>query len=195
MAGLSELNMLKIQMDMKLRHFFFWSFLLLQFFHVETFAAPIPGISSLLKAPSKGISFDLKGFYLHPAQTGWELKGDTTPEKGEISVRFLAPQGTGMLSVKTETLKNSATLESYSKKWIKEYSSYGFDLLGSKPFIQSGTKSLVIDLFHKKTQQQVRQVILLKDKTSVIMTCSENIQKFEKALKACNSIIRTFRWL
>jgi hypothetical protein len=193
MTELSDLNMLKIQMDMKLKHLFLGILLLLQFFHVKTLAAPAPGVTSILKPTSKGIAFNLKGFYLHPGKSGWLLK-ENSQEKGEISVRFQPLQGSGSLAVRTETLKQATSLESYSKKWLKEYSSYGFDLLGSKPFTQDDTRSLVIDLFHKKTQQQVRQVILVKDKTSVVMTCSENVQKFSQTLKVCNSIIRTFQW-
>lgn len=167
----------------------------LQFLPVKTLAAPFPGMGSSKLTSNQGIlHLPQKGFQISVAQTNWKLLPLETETKQEVGFRFYDEKTKATLSLKSDTLTQPTTLEAYSKKWIREYASFGFDFLGSKPFLQNESKALVIDLFHKKLQKQTRQVIFLKDKTSVILTCTHDVQNFQKILPECNSIIRTFRW-
>ena len=93
-----------------------------------------------------------------------------------------------------ETLRTEMTLENYTKKWIRDYSNYGFDVLGSQTFALNGSKALVVDLFHKKSEQQMRQVLFLKNKKVVTLTCRDQQKTFEQTLIGCNQISKSFEW-
>lgn len=161
---------------------------------VKTFASPVPALgSSALSNPSKAYMFHLRGFSLRPSSANWKLA--KSESASEISVNFENAKTSGSFSVKTETLSNVTNVEHYSKRWIRDYAFFGFDVLGARPFNQGTARGYVIDLFHKKQNKQVRQVVFLKDKTSVILTCTDDQNKFKDTLNSCNSAVKTFEWL
>lgn len=115
--------------------------------------------------------------------------------ENDFQARYMRPNSTsGSLAVRIETLKSDLTLESYTKKWMRDYTSYGFEVLGTNSFQQNGAKGLVIDLVHKKADYQLRQVLFLKNKRVVILTCRDQQKKFQQTLIGCNQISRTFEW-
>jgi hypothetical protein len=158
------------------------------------YAAPYPATgSSLLVAPEMGLFWKRQGFSVKTSGTGWQL-GSPLPED-EGQVRYIRPnQPTASLSVRTEALKTDMTLENYSKRWMRDYVSYGFELLGTQSFGQDGNKGLVVDLLHKKNEQQLRQVLFLKNKRVVILTCRDQQKGFEQTLLGCNQISKSFQW-
>jgi hypothetical protein len=170
---------------------------------VNSLASPIPAMgSSALASSSKGYNFNLRGFRLTKGQTNWSLQSPPDSEaravetkSHEISLRYQSPISHGFLAVKTETLSAPVNVEFYAKKWIRDYSYYGFDVLGAKAFNQGNARGYVIDLFHPKKSKQMRQVVFLRDKTAVIMTCSDEKSQFSLTLSNCNSILKTFAWL
>lgn len=163
-------------------------------------AAPLPGTaSSALTSPEFGLFYSIKGFQLK-SQALWAMdksKEDELSDSGkEFSVFYLHPEfKQARLSVRTDTLKAEITLENYTKKWMKDYSSYGFDVLGAKTFQTQFAKGLVVDLHHKKKDTQLRQVIFLKDKTAVILTCLDQTKSFTQSLVGCNQLVRSFQWM
>lgn len=159
----------------------------------NAYAAPVPGTgSSLLVAPELGLFWKHQGFQLKTGDTGWQM--NSSGEGENRIVRYSDPDVTGSLAVHTETLKADLTLENYTKKWMKDYPSYGFDVLGTRTFAQNGAKGLVIDLVHRKSDQQLRQVLFLKNKKAVVLTCKDEQKKFEKTLHNCNQISKSFQW-
>ncbi len=182
-------------------------FIIFFFPKVECFASPIPGMgSSNLVSPSKGYNFNLRGFRLTKGQTNWGLQAATATNQNsteeasfkrgkEISVRFQSPISNGFLAVKTETLATPITVEFYAKKWIRDYSYYGFDVLGAKSFSQGNARGYVIDLYHSKKLKQMRQVVFLREKTAVILTCTDEKKQYQLTLSNCNNITKTFSWL
>lgn len=160
-------------------------------------ASPHPATaSSLGLSPVKGLFFARKGFIL-PAPAHWTLDSDGSENDEEFSVEYQSKTlGSAKLALKTDTLKNSVSLEAYAKKWMKDYSSYGFDLLGAKPFTnENKAKGLVVDLKHRKKNQQIRQVIYLQNKTAVTLTCLDDIKSFQQTLADCNLFFKNFSWL
>ncbi len=158
------------------------------------YGAPYPATgSSLLVAPEKGLFWSRYGFQLKTGQTGWLLG---SPSQDDDSfVRYVRPNSsTGSLAIRMETLRTEMTLENYTKKWIRDYSNYGFDVLGSQTFALNGSKALVVDLFHKKSEQQMRQVLFLKNKKVVTLTCRDQQKTFEQTLIGCNQISKSFEW-
>lgn len=158
------------------------------------YAAPYPATgSSLLVAADSGLFWLRQGFQLKTPSLDWQMGSPDSDDENEV--RFLRASKPGAsVSVRSETLKTELTLENYSKRWMKDYSNYGFDLLGTQTFIQSGTKALVVDLIHKKSQLQMRQVLFLKNKRVVILTCRDEQKSFEQTLSGCNQISKSFQW-
>jgi hypothetical protein len=157
---------------------------------LNAFASPFPATGAALLAPQKGLFFMAHGFHL-ASPTGWTLQEPFT---------FVSPQSSSAkLSIKEDILPTETHLETYAKRWMKDYTSYGFDFLGSRPFVNIGlgnkaTKGLVVDLLHKASDRQLRQVIFLKKKHAVILTCVDQKKEFNQTLNDCNQTIRSFEW-
>jgi hypothetical protein len=98
------------------------------------------------------------------------------------------------MSVRSHKMNPKYNLEGYAKSWVKEYSQYGFDVLGSRNFDQVGFSGLVIDLIHKKKSKQLRQVLFEKDKQVVVFTCTDEMETFSQSIQSCNQIVQSFRW-
>jgi hypothetical protein len=163
----------------------------------------MPGAgSSILVAPEKGLFFSLKGFTLG-APSAWSLEKTHDEQEAkegfdandEFSVTYTNPLfPSAKLSVKTDTLRSETSIEAYAKKWMKDYSSYGFDVLSAKTFSNQHSKGLVVDLMFKKQGTQLRQVIYLHGKTTVTLTCLDQVKLFKASILGCNQIISTFAW-
>jgi hypothetical protein len=160
-------------------------------------AAPHPGTStSVLTDPQQGHYFQSQGFNLRTLGTDWL----PTPQNKESlfeSVRF-APKGdiesTASLSVRTDTLSKQSTLEFYTKKWMRDYPSYGFEVLGAKSFAVGGSPGLVVDMVQRSKNKQIRQVILQKGQRVAILTCLDKQTHFQKTLVSCNQLVKNFEW-
>ncbi len=158
----------------------------------HAFAAPHPASgSSALVAPQKGLFLIPQGFILKTEKTSWQLAAESKDQKLRYSQ---GKNSTALLSVQTENLKTDMKIEDYAKRWMKDYSLYGFDVLGSKLFNHNGQKALVMDVLQRKQKQQVRQVLFLNNKKVVILTCQEQEKKFNQILADCNQVARSFEW-
>ncbi|MGZ3743500.1 MAG: hypothetical protein ACXWRE_00165 [Pseudobdellovibrionaceae bacterium] len=160
-------------------------------------AAPYPATStSLLTDPQLGHYFQSQGFSLKTLGTDWL----PIPQNKDFlfeSVRF-TPKGniesSASLSVRTDTLIKQSSLETYAKKWMRDYPSYGFEVLGAKSFNFAGSPGLVVDMVQKNKNKQIRQVILQKGQRVAILTCLDNQTNFQKTLISCNQLVKNFDW-
>lgn len=103
-------------------------------------------------------------------------------------------QSEASMSVRTDTLSKQSSLESYAKKWMRDYPSYGFEVLGAKSFTMAGGPGLVVDMVQKSKNKQIRQVILQKGLRVAILTCLDQQSNFQKTLAACNQLVKNFEW-
>lgn len=157
-------------------------------------AAPHPASgSSALVSAEKGLFWLPKGFSVKTENTSWQLS-DAGKDGSKISY-LTTKSPKALLSVQTDSLKTDLKLEDYAKRWVKDYSLYGFDILGTKVFTHNGQKSLVIDLLQKKQRQQLRQVLFLKNKKIVVITCQDEEKKFPDILAECNQVAKSFDWM
>lgn len=153
-------------------------------------ASPFPSTGSALLKPQNGLFLISHGFHVS-ISNGWNADDYLTfSSVAHPNAKF---------SIKEDTLPSDLSLEVYAKKWMKDYSSYGFDFLGSRPFVNQGlgnknAKGLVVDLAHKTSDKQLRQVIFLKKRQAVILTCVDQKQNFNQTLDDCNQMIRSFEW-
>jgi hypothetical protein len=162
----------------------------------ETYAAPYPAAgSSALVSIDKGLFLLTKGFTVRAKSPEWSLQ-NSGDEEEQANYRLQKKNShTASLSLRSEMLKTELSLESYAKRWMKDYANYGFDMLGTKPFQQNQqSRGLVVDLFHKKSDQQLRQVLFMRGKRVVIFTCKDTKKNFTSTLESCNEVAKTFQW-
>jgi hypothetical protein len=175
-------------------------------------AAPIPGTAtSKLVSPQIGLYHSPIGFQINAAHTGWAhvappagnkfIATAYRAEPGSVASQMHAdlhsqkPVGApASLTVRVDELDKAVPIDRYVAKWMKEYPRYGFDVLGSKPFTQNKQKGYVLDLVNRDQGKQLRQVVFMKQKQAVIITCRDRVATFQTSLKACNQIIKTFTW-
>ena len=174
--------------------------LIFLFISLTAGAAPHPvTTSSLLTDPEKGQSFRGFGFKLALDKSRW------FPQQKEADGLFAEIQfqnkdvktssDKSQISLRMDDLTKNQNIETYAKKWMRDYPHYGFEVLGTKTFAHSGGQGLVVDLLHRQNNKQLRQVILLKDKKVAIFTCSHEKTRFTEILTECNQLVRSFSWL
>lgn len=165
-------------------------------FPLSALAAPHPATStSALTAPEQGLYFLHKGFTLKTDGSTW-LPVAESETKLLDTVRFASkdkPQG-GYLSIRTDRVAKSASLELYTRKWMRDYPNYGFEVLATKQFSLNGQPALIVDLLSRTKGKQIRQVVLKNEDKVAIMTCMDAKEAFSASLQQCNQIIKTFRW-
>lgn len=162
------------------------------------FAAPHPvTTSSILTDPEKGQSFRGFGFKLALTHSNWiPLQKENEGLFAEVQFQNKNDlAGKGQISLRMDHLAKPQSIETYAKKWMRDYPHYGFEVLGTKAFSQGGGQGLVVDLFLRQSNKQLRQVILLQDKKVAIFTCSNDKSKFAALLGDCNQLVKSFNWL
>lgn len=158
---------------------------------LEAQSAPYPGMGSAQFADSNKGLFSLhQKFSVSTQGTNWGFA--TTPESG---MRFHKPQGQASLSIKKDHLNEKVDMKTYTKRWMRDYSGYGFEILAAKNIRLNNNEALVIDLLSRSKGQQVRQVISRNKSEIAIMTCVDQKDTFSETLKDCNKIIQNFKWI
>lgn len=162
-------------------------------------AAPHPTTSSsILASAEEGYFFKSLGFKMSTKGTLWT----TLPVERDSMVQSvkLGPMGSESnakaprLSVRVDKIDKKMTLETYSKKWMRDYTNFGFETLGNQVIQLGGGKALVVDLIQRKQNKQLRQIVLNKDQKVAVLTCIDEKDKFAQTLPICNHIARSFEW-
>ena len=161
-------------------------------------AAPMPGTSSsTLVSQKPGIFFSSHGFRIDAANTAWiqsappkKIPSLVTVYKAPVPIDGQQPA----LTVRVDELRVALGLKSYVKKWMQDYSRFGFDVLTAKPVKIGESQAFLLDIVSRETKKQLRQVLFMRDKTAVILTCRDQRESFAKTVQDCNQIIRTFAW-
>lgn len=158
-------------------------------------AAPYPATStSALTAPEKGLYFLHRGFTLKTEGTNW-VPVSSSEQSLLDTVRFSSNASKdGSLSIRTDKVAKSASLDLYTRKWMRDYPNYGFEVISAKNFTLNGSPALVVDMLSRSKNKQIRQVILKNNDRVAIMTCLDNKDTFNKSLQNCNQIMKTFAW-
>lgn len=159
-------------------------------------AAPYPGMGSSILADSrKGYSYLHKGFFLSTEGTTW--KAQVNDDKNIFdSIRFADPDKNlgGSLSVRTDQLSKDVSLEIYTRRWMRDYPNYGFEVLKAQTITLDNSPALIVDLQSRSKSKQIRQAIFQKNNKLVIFTCLDNKESFAKSIRDCNQIIQSFKW-
>lgn len=162
------------------------------------FAAPIPATSSsLLVSEKPGIFRSPKGFKINAANTDWILSEPPTDLPSVVTL-YRSPlfhDGVqAVLTVRVDELDQKTDLKTYVKHWMKDYPILGFSVIKAKPMKVNTEIAYVLDLEESTSDRRIRQLVFLRDQTAVILTCRDRKGSFEKTLKDCNQIFRSFEW-
>ncbi|WP_347358281.1 hypothetical protein [Bdellovibrio sp.] len=162
---------------------------------VTALAAPYPATSSsALTNPEKGLYFLHKGFTLKTEGTSWVPQANSEQSILD-TVRFAAKDnGKGTLSIRTDKIAKNASLDLYTRKWMRDYPNYGFEVISAKNFELNGSPALVVDMLSRAKNKQIRQVILKHEDRVAVMTCLDDKATFSESLKNCNQIMKSFAW-
>ncbi|NUM57365.1 MAG: hypothetical protein HUU56_01970 [Bdellovibrionaceae bacterium] len=170
-------------------------FLLFLFFSMGLLAAPFPVSStSSLTDSSEGNFFASHGFRFTTSKLNWHIVPD-----GNISIfetfQYI-PKGnsSAKLTIRKDEIGKHKNIEDYAKKWMKEYPQYGFEVLATKNMTLGGGEALLIDFIHRNKRQQIRQLVLHKNKKVVIMTCIDSMTSFNVTVSDCNQMMTSFSW-
>ena len=162
-------------------------------------AAPSPGAgTSAVTNPKLGLYHSSHGFQISSAETDWQVSPPPAETKYIVTM-YESPKKfkdvKASLTVRVDNLKKAVPLKDYVQQWMRDYPKFGFEVLGSKPFAIGSNQGYVVDLKTKSADKQLRQVVFVKDKKAVILTCRDHIDNFTNTIKTCNSIIKTFSWV
>ncbi|MFP5518527.1 MAG: hypothetical protein ACLGGX_01385 [Bdellovibrionia bacterium] len=165
-----------------------------QFFVSISLAAPMPGMGSAkLSEKISTVAFKSLGFAMDLMQNEWTLEMQN--QSASKQFRFKSLENNGTLSIRIDDLKEEASLDEYSKKWIRDYPNYGFEILAQKSIKIGKAPALVIDLAQKENQKQIRQVLFLQNQRVVVLTCHNSFKAFKATAESCNRAFNSFKWL
>lgn len=99
------------------------------------------------------------------------------------------------LTVRVDDLRTNMALKSYVKKWMKDYGRFGFEVLTAKQIKVSQNQAFLLDILSRETNKQLRQLVFLRERTAVILTCRDHKASFSKTVADCNEIAKTFEWI
>ena len=166
-----------------------------------TQAAPHPGLgSSVLSQLSSGAAFSQMGFQLKKIPDLWSFDQNNashqqdTSEQNQIDLVKKtngASESIARLSFKSEPVNPKIDLQSYVRKFLRDYNQYGFDAYS----IQAPDKnSVVIDVYQKNKKTRSRQAFYKKNSQIIIATCVDEYDVFDKTLTDCNQMLNSIVW-
>ncbi len=186
----------------------YFIFILLLTFKVT--AAPHPGMgSSILNQTQNGAVFSQMGFKLNAVPLGWNFIStpnsinETTPQTTatdttkdfqiELGKKFsTGSDHTGRISFKSETTLKKLDLETYVKKYLRDYNQYGFDVSGLQSLREKN--SVIVDINQKNKKTRSRQMFFQNGTHIVMATCVDEFENFDKTIKECNLIFNGLVW-
>ncbi|MEK6554888.1 MAG: hypothetical protein AABZ31_06600 [Bdellovibrionota bacterium] len=157
-------------------------------------AAPIPFTSSSqLISEKNGIYRSPLGFSIHAGTSGWKPAAPTVKNDFVVAT-YKSDVDSSALTVRIDEIKKPITLDEYSKKWLKDYPRFGFDVLTAKKVRVGKEIGYMLDFVSPENKKQLRQILFVKNKNAVTLTCRGEQVGFSKTVRQCNEIIRNFKW-
>lgn len=167
-------------------------------------ASPHPGMgSSILNQPQTSAVFSQMGFKLTTIPAGWNFieshiaaanSLDVAKElQIEIGKSFsMDTSHIGRMSFKFDNSLKKVDLESYVKKYLRDYNQYGFDVSGLQSLREKN--SVIVDINQKNKKTRSRQMFFQNGKRIVTATCTDEFENFDKTIAECNLIFNGLSW-
>lgn len=161
-----------------------------------SFAAPHPGMgSSMINQPNWGTMFSQMGFEIKNVPTDWKALPLAEIDQPQIDLGANSPYDKARLSFRVDQLKNKIHLETYVKKFLRDYNQYGYEVLGMQTYKQSVLPAIILDVVQKNKKSRSRQMFFYnKADRVVVATCVDEFATFDKTLAKCNRILESFNW-
>jgi len=173
------------------------AFNLLFYSHI-IIAAPIPTTgSSIVNSPQWNTAFLQMGFTLKNVSNDWIFLNNSNSKialNHEISLGLRTLSNTARLHLKTETFKAKISVESYVKKFLRDYNQYGFELLSSKTMTLNNSNVVVVDLMQKNKSTQSRQIFFNHKDKILTATCIDKSDFFQMTSSMCNQLLNNLTW-
>ena len=139
--------------------------------------APIPATSSsALVSEKPGIFYSAHGFRLDAGTTAWvqssppqKIPSLVTVYKSPMLIDGQQPA----LTVRVDQLRQTVALKNYVKKYMQDYSRFGLDVLNAKSIKINDSPAFALEMVSPESKKQLMQVVFLRDKTAVILTCRD----------------------
>jgi hypothetical protein len=162
-------------------------------------AAPIPGTSTSALISEKPELFrSAHGFQLDAADTSWYLQNSKTSSE-HLETIYKSPklsQGLqASLTVRVDQRNPHESFKLYLKRSLKDYERLGLEVLRTRPVKINHVTGFLVDALGQNKEKQIRQLVFGKGQTMVILTCRDGKTNFQKSVKDCNEIFKTFQWL
>ena len=168
------------------------------FFSQYALGAPTPiGSSSLLLNERPNIYRSPLGFELHTDDTDWVAVPKAQNSKYIVATYLKNSKSSGVqaaFTVRVDDLDKNIAVERYIRKWIKDYPRLGFEILTSKKVKLNKETGYLLDLLNRDSKMQIRQLLFVKNKHIINLSCRDQVQGFTETLKDCNKIFRTFNF-
>jgi hypothetical protein len=169
-------------------------------------AAPHPGMgSSALNSIQNGSIFSMMGFKLASLPMGWNFisnpaatedssaKESTKDFQIDLAKNFSSGADlVARISFKSEITSKKVDLESFVKKYLRDYNQFGFDVSGLQSMREN--KSVIVDINQKNKKTRSRQMFFQKGQRIVLATCTSEFENFDKAVTDCNQIFSGITW-
>src|SRR3954454_10454544 len=137
--------------------------ILISLFSLSAWAAPFPATSSSpLVSAKAGAFYSSKGFRINSAQTAWIQSAPPKHIPSLVTVYKSPSPFNGQqpaLTVRVDDMRHPQPLKTYVKKWMKDYTRFGFEVLTAKPVKIGENQAFLLDIVSRETQKQLRQVV------------------------------------
>jgi hypothetical protein len=175
-----------------------WWFTSAVFISRTLMAAPFPGAGNPTLIPEKpGLFFSARGFRLDAGATAWIQQPPPKHIPSLVTIYHAPTPVNGQqpaLTVRVDELRHTQSVKSYMKQWMQDYNRFGFDVLTAKSVKIGENSAFLLDIISRETKKQLRQVVFMKDKLAVILTCRDQRESFGRTIQDCNQIIKSFSW-
>ena len=172
---------------------------LLLLFNLFSEAAPHPGVgSSAINQLQNGSLFSQMGFKLTIIPSGWQTTESARSEANkelqiDLSKNFsVGSEHLARISFKSEQTKVKVDLETYVKKFLRDYNQYGFDVSGLQSL--RAKSAVIVDINQKNKKTRSRQMFFQNANRIVTATCIDEFDNFDKAIAECNQIFNGLIW-
>lgn len=166
---------------------------------LPSLGSPIPGVgSSEVSQLLKNIVVSEYGFRIgNSKQTFWNLKQDIQSNTTNTFEYFAADplKKSARFTINIDKFTSPTNFDSYVKKWVKEYPYFGFEILNTQKMKLDDEPCYLVDLTHPKKNKQIRQFVVVKKEFAVVMTCADEINKFNETALQCAELIKNFQWI
>lgn len=159
---------------------------------VNVWSAPHPTTgTTMINQISNGHVFSQFGFQLQGRmQIPWILEQTDSKNK-----EFNLVYGSGRLNLKSEVVSANLQLDQYIKKYLKDYSLYGFKVSKIDNQTSANEPHIILEVEKKNDSVRAKQYFYMHKQKVLIATCTDDSESFERTAHLCQRFVDEIHWL